>query len=151
MEDYGISYTPSASTLVSLLDRKRSEPAGQDLLAIGDPVPGPAHGGAGGSSAGQDMLFEYYMDRRFALRPLEFASREIDAIAGLLDPAFRRTLTRADATERRVKRLPLSDYKVLHFATHSLLDQQVAARSALVLTRDEDRERGRIPPGPRDL
>jgi len=138
MEDYGISYAPSASALVSLLNRNRSEPAGQDLLAIGDPVPGAARGRAGSPAAGQDMLFEYYRDRRFALRPLEFASREIDAIAGLIDPAFRSTLTRTEATERRVKRLPLSDYKVLHFATHSLLDEQVAARSALVLTRDED-------------
>jgi CHAT domain-containing protein/Flp pilus assembly protein TadD len=138
MENYGLSYAPSASTLVSILDRKRSVGARQDLIAIGDPIPGPGQRGPGGPAAGQDMLFEYYRDKRFALFPLKFASREIDAIAGLIDSEFRRTLTRAEATEDRVKRLPLADYKVLHFSTHSLLDEQVAAHSALVLTRDQD-------------
>ena len=138
MEDYGLSYAPSASTLVSILKRKRSVGAGQDLLAIGDPIHGAGRGGPAGPTSGRDVLFEYYRDKRFALLPLEFASREIDAIAGLIDPAFRRTVTRAEATESRIKRLSLADYKVLHFATHSLLDQQVAAHSALVLTGDRD-------------
>ena len=136
MEDYGLSYAPSASTLVSILAREKPAGAGQDLLAIGDPVPGSGRGGPGGPAHGQNVLFEYYRDRRFAFFPLRFASREIGAIAGLIDPGFRRTVTRADATEDRVKRNSLEDYKVLHFATHSLLDEQVAAHSALVLTQD---------------
>jgi CHAT domain-containing protein/uncharacterized protein HemY len=138
MEDYGLSYAPSASTLVSILQRNRPAAAVWDLLAIGDPISDSGRKGAGGPAAGQDILFEYYRDRRFGLRPLEFAAGEIKAIAGLIDPAFRRTVTRAEATEARIKRLSLADFRVLHFATHSLLDEQVAAHSALVLTRDQD-------------
>ena len=138
MEDYGLSYAPSASTLVSILQRNRPAAAGRDLLAIGDPVSDSGRKGAGGPAAGQDILFEYYRDKHFGLRPLEFAAGEIKAIAGLIDPAFRRTVTRAEATEARIKRLSLADFRVLHFATHSLLDEQVAAHSALVLTRDRD-------------
>jgi CHAT domain-containing protein len=135
MEDFGITYAPSASTLVSILGREgRLEPGG-DLLSIGDPSIDPGKPG-GRSGRGDDILLEYYLDNRFVLRRLEFASREMESISRLIAPARRRIVSGSEATEGKVKSLPLSGYKVLHFATHSLLDEKVASRSALVLTPD---------------
>jgi CHAT domain-containing protein len=37
-----------------------------------------------------------------------------------------------------VKSLPLEDFRIIHFATHSLLDEKNANRSALVLKLDDD-------------
>ena len=128
MEDYGISYAPSASTLVSILERKDRKAAEADLLSIGSPRLG--------RTGGRDLLSEYYLEKRFVLQPLEFASREMAAISDLMAPGPRRIVAGAEATEDRVKRLPLSGYKILHFATHSLLDERVASRSALVLSED---------------
>jgi CHAT domain-containing protein len=137
MEDYGISYAPSASTLVSILDRERPAAAGSDWLAVGDPVVGRVENDAGLRPAGGDILFEYYLDKRFVLHPLEFASREMASIARLIAPDRRRIVSGREATEERVKKLPLGDYRVLHFATHSLLDERAASRSSLFMTRDQ--------------
>ncbi len=127
LEDYGISYAPSASTLVSILERRERARPEADLLSIGSPLLG---------RNGKDLLSEYYLEKRFVLHPLEFASREMEAISKLLAPGSRRIVAGAEATEDRVKKLPLSGYKILHFATHSLLDEMVASRSALVLSAD---------------
>lgn len=136
LEDYRISYAPSASTLVSIVERGRRPEAGADLLAVGDPLMRSLEGAAGGKKAGEDILLEYYRGRRFALQPLNFASAEMESIAGLVAAGSRKIVSRGEATEARVKALDLAGYKILHFATHSLLDENAASRSALVLTRD---------------
>jgi CHAT domain-containing protein/tetratricopeptide (TPR) repeat protein len=136
LEDHGISYAPSASTLVSILERRERTQAAADLLSIGSPSLGRAGDASRGEKAGKDLLSEYYLEKRFILHPLEYASREIEAISKLMAPGSRRIVVGAEATEERVKKLPLSGYKILHFATHSLLDEMVASRSALVLSED---------------
>ncbi len=136
LEDYGISYAPSASTLVSILERRESMRAEADLLAIGNPVLGRSEDMSRGGKRENDVFSEYYLEKRFVLHPLEFASREMESISRFFAPGSRRTVSGAEATENRVKNLPLSDYKILHFATHSLLDEMVASRSALVLSVD---------------
>ncbi len=136
LEDYGISYAPSASTLASILERRERARAEADLLSIGSPRLGRTGDGGRGAANGKDLLSEYYLEKRFVLHPLEFASREMEAISKLLAPGSRRIVAGAEATEARVKKLPLSRYKILHFATHSLLDEMVASRSALVLSAD---------------
>ena len=136
LEDYRISYAPSASTLVSILERQERTQAEADLLSIGNPSLGRTGDMKRGGKTGNDLLSEYYLEKRFVLHPLEFASREMEAISKLMAPGSRRIVAGAEATEDRVKKLPLSGYKILHFATHSLLDEMVASRSALVLSAD---------------
>jgi CHAT domain-containing protein/tetratricopeptide (TPR) repeat protein len=136
LEDYGISYAPSASTLVSILEHKERTQAKADLLSIGSPSLGRTGDTGRAENAGKDLLSEYYLEKRFVLNPLAYASREMEAISKLMAPGSRRIVAGAEATEERVKKLPLSGYKILHFATHSLLDEMVASRSALVLSED---------------
>ena len=50
------------------------------------------------------------------------------------------------ASEHRLKTLPLSQYSVLHFATHALVDERIAVRTALALTPG-DGEDGFVTPG----
>ena len=40
--------------------------------------------------------------------------------------------------EEILKKISLNDYKIIHFATHGLLDEDVVGRSGLVLTLDND-------------
>ena len=75
-------------------------------------------------------------DLRFILQPLAFASNEIKSISSLVDRRFRTMMSRGDAPGRQAESLEPCGYKFLHFATHGLLDENAAGRSALVLTRD---------------
>jgi CHAT domain-containing protein/Tfp pilus assembly protein PilF len=136
LEDFRISYAPSASTLVSILERGRNAPPAADLLSIGDPIIGRPGKVTDQVKGGKDVLHQYYLEKRFVLRPLKFASQEMESISKSISPRFRTIVSGGDATEARVKKLPLSEYKILHFATHSLLDEFVGSHSALVLTPD---------------
>jgi CHAT domain-containing protein/Tfp pilus assembly protein PilF len=136
LEDYRISYAPSASTLVSILDRGERPEAGMDLLSVGSPLMSGLVEEAGEAKSGENILLEYYRGRRFALQPLEFASREMSSISRRVAREYRSILSRGQATEDRVKAADLAGFKILHFATHSLLDENAAGRSALVLARE---------------
>jgi CHAT domain-containing protein len=58
-----------------------------------------------------------------------------DEIVGLADAAGRgsRMLVDRDATEASLKSEPLSEYQVLHFATHGVVNLEFPDRSALIL------------------
>ena len=66
----------------------------------------------------------------------------METIGALYPPARRKMYLGSDATEASVKRENLTRYTRLHFATHAVLDEQVPARSGIVLslanTGDED-------------
>ena len=106
LEDHGISYAPSASTLVNILERRERVRAGADLLSIGSPRFDRTGDTDRGGEPGKDLLSEYYLEKRFVLHPLEFASREMEAISRLMAPGSRRIVAGAEATEDRVKKLP---------------------------------------------
>jgi CHAT domain-containing protein len=61
---------------------------------------------------------------------------ELKAVAGRLGASLDDIHLRADASESMVKHLPLSDYKVVYFATHGLVagDVQGLAEPSLVLS-----------------
>jgi CHAT domain-containing protein len=55
---------------------------------------------------------------------------------------FSRTeiLRRDEASEKRFKGKELDDYKILHFATHSIIDDKNPARSAIIFNLDDPTE-----------
>lgn len=64
--------------------------------------------------------------RLFAgLPPLPFAQRELDAAGSLLGAPRSDELLSAAFTADAVGRVPLKDYRVLHFATHALLPSEL--------------------------
>ncbi|HKR66367.1 MAG TPA: CHAT domain-containing tetratricopeptide repeat protein [Thermoanaerobaculia bacterium] len=114
-----IAYAPS----LALLRAERHEPhASPDLrlLAVADPSVPHATQTAARTLAGAARL-----------TPLPDARREVREIAALYDNRSR-VLIGADASEAAVKR-QLGDARILHLATHGLIDDASPMHSAVVL------------------
>jgi len=138
MERFGISYAPSVSSLNSILKRPRGPAPGKDLLAVGNPAtifPSMEQRDVGASG---ELFPTYGLGSRFLISPLHYASKEIRSISSLFRKSARRVVSGKAATEEMIKSLPLSEYRIIHFATHSLVDESNANRSALVLSLDRD-------------
>jgi CHAT domain-containing protein/Tfp pilus assembly protein PilF len=136
-EEFMISYAPSASSLMNILRRPR-EPAGrQDWLAFAAPVC-TLRGSPAGNQSGPDVTREFFLEGGADFAPLPYSKEEVQRISRLMARSRRIVFIGKEAKEDRLKELPLHDFKVLHFATHGLLDETVSLRSAVVLTLDED-------------
>ena len=143
VEDLVISYLPSASMLMQRQD-SRADAGPKDrmeLLAFGDPIFGPdlkASVTKTPKSSAIDVSRIARASRGFQLPPLPRTRDEVQYIASLFPPGRTRILLGKDSTEDAVKRESLRRYRRLHFATHSLIDEQSPSRSAVVLTLDAD-------------
>lgn len=138
LERYWISYAPSASSLVDIVNKKKKHARQMDLVAVGDPVYGNGNRFILEPVESDDIVQEYYLEKEFSIFPLQYASKELKSISSLLSKDSVRLISQDNATEENLKKLPLVEYKIIHFATHSLLDERVANRSALVLNLDDD-------------
>lgn len=77
------------------------------------------------------------------LRRLTSSLREAKAIAGLTPPAERIILTGFDANLENVKGGGLGDFRIIHFATHGIFNDERPELSGLVLSRVDERGRRR--------
>ncbi len=127
-ERYAVSLAPSAGVLAALWRRPRSgSERDMRLLAFGDPdFPTGAEIRAGG------------------FQRLPSSGREARLVASYSPASVVRT--RADASEAFLKNASLDPFRVLHFATHTLVDEQTAARTALLLSPGGG-ESGLVGPG----
>lgn len=127
LETYEIAYAPS---LVALADmrRRRGESAPRPLLAVAAP-------------ASSDPASPLPRAVEGALGPLPHSAREVQAVVRRIEGAPE-LLSNREASEASLKALPLGHFRVLHFATHALLDPEVPARSAIVLAAGSDSEDG---------
>jgi CHAT domain-containing protein len=105
VESAAITYAPSPSTL-NLLNRTRPVDRRRELAAIGAP--------------------------RTASLP--FANTELTQIAAMFPAAQTTLLIGNDATAGAVRNAKLSDFKRLHFATHTVFDDRAPAATGIVLT-----------------
>ena len=127
IEDYKIAYAPSISSLREIIQHEKlSDPKPQkDILAFGDP-----YFGADEEEESAKVL------------RLKYSGLEIERIAALFKKTKIDIFRRNEATEERLKKLTLTDYKILHFATHSVIDDIIPARSSIVFSlgspSDED-------------
>jgi len=134
INNYKIAYAPSISSLSEIIHHKKSSGTKpqMDILAFGDPHFGQLEK----EDNGEDIFQEFFSSSYFNFFRLKYSGLEIDKISAL----FKKTNTfrREKATEEQLKELRLRDYKIIHFATHSILDDKKPARSSIVLTLDED-------------
>jgi CHAT domain-containing protein len=121
VEEFAVSYAPSATVLAELAASRGAPPEGSAVLALADP-PIAAELLRSGTVEGE----------RFDLSPLPDAAREAAAVARFGDGATELDVGRR-ASESRIKARPLEGFRVLHFATHALLSRRVPSRSALLL------------------
>jgi CHAT domain-containing protein len=123
LEDFAVSYVPSATLFVALRAARESA-APRTLLALANPT--------GGAEASQSAsLRRFYEKEGLRAGGLPYAGREARALAqwaGIGSEIY----VGEEATESRAKQ-KLSDFGILHFATHGLVSERYPARSALRL------------------
>jgi CHAT domain-containing protein len=102
---------------------------------LGDPTFGSLEiqPGSGGADSPEDNLAG---ETRFAR--LRYSGLETEKIAGLFKRNQKDVLLRNLASEENFKKKKLDRYRILHFATHALIDDKKPARSAIVLSLDQD-------------
>jgi CHAT domain-containing protein/Tfp pilus assembly protein PilF len=121
--DASLDYGPSATTLMTLttLERGRDR-ASMEFLGVGDPV---FH--ASDDADAKD------------LSPLPFTRDEVTGIAKRFKPETETLLLGEDAAESRLLEPGfLGRYRILHFATHGLIDERHPERSRLALSYPRD-------------
>jgi CHAT domain-containing protein len=122
VDDFAISYAPSATVLAELEAAPDAVPPGStSVLALADPPIAP-----------QLLRSGSVEGERFDLSPLPDAAREAAAVARFGDRESELDVG-ARASESRIKGRPLERFRILHFATHALLSRRAPSRSALLL------------------
>lgn len=131
-----VTYAPSG-TVLTLLAEKNGPVASVPLLAVA--TGSDALAGAGASPSDKQRFSnvnrEVFDFGQPQLPPLPAANGEARAVAGILGGKSV-TLLGDSATESALKKQPLSQFRVLHFAVHGLVSTKFPERSALVLYPD---------------
>jgi CHAT domain-containing protein len=131
IERFAISYAPSASSLAFLRSSSRSSAAPLTLLAVANPIV------TGSRTANTRAVDLAHIN---LLQPLPQTEKEVRGIAALFGESAR-VLDGQRATRLEVAN-GLDETRILHFATHGLIDEDRPERSGLVLTADPPRDDG---------
>ncbi|MEZ5817454.1 MAG: CHAT domain-containing tetratricopeptide repeat protein [Hyphomicrobiaceae bacterium] len=139
---HATSVLPSVPSLAALRRVGASLRAAEPFLGIGDPALSGRQAPAGRGQAAPTPLASVYRNGKADLRalremsPLPETAAELKAIAASLNAPASALLLSQDATETRIKQLPLDKYRVVHFATHGLVAGELSGleEPALVLT-----------------
>jgi len=115
---YETLYVPSAAVYASLKGAKRDDEYARDLLAVGNPD-----------------FTTLASDGGPPLAPLPFAEMEVQAIGARVKDSRKLVLTGAGASEASVRRdLRTESPRVVHLATHGLVDPAEPVRSSVALS-----------------
>jgi len=123
VEDFTIGYTPSVSVFASLRPARTTR--AYDLLAYGDPV---------FSQSEAVQMRSVYRSGGISLARLPNTKTEVEEIGALFPPARGKLRLGAAATEGSVKAERLDAFRLIHFATHAVIDERAPARSGIVLS-----------------
>jgi CHAT domain-containing protein/Tfp pilus assembly protein PilF len=154
IERFEVVHLPSATVLALIRQRQRRKPK-KTLAMFADPVfalgapeppspsPSPSPSTSTSTStvssplpSSAEFLTHAARNSGFGrLRRLPFARREAEAILSLVeDPNSRFSALGFEATRRAVLTENLSQYRLLHFATHGFLNDRHASLSGIVLS-----------------
>lgn len=131
-----VTYAPSGTVFTLLSEKKGSRPS-LPLLAVATGTDGLAEARARMADQKQPgtIDLEVFDAGQSQLRPLPAANGEARTVAGILGANSVMLLAEA-ATESALKRQPLGQFRVLHFAVHGLVSTKFPDRSALLLYAD---------------
>jgi CHAT domain-containing protein len=135
VERFKISYIPSCSSLLYLLERKTSKISSPRILAFGSPSLNGSDSKKETFSQPVSLIKNLYADQGFDLSPLPFSRKEARNVVKFFPKENRQIFLDNQANEAVIKTISLKDYQVIHFACHGLLDEYSPFRSALVLSR----------------
>jgi CHAT domain-containing protein/Tfp pilus assembly protein PilF len=144
LSNHRISYASSASVL-GLLQATHNVSSGKDmeLLAYADPVFGRRQVVAQTRENRNklvDIARSLYREQGMKLDLLPYTREEVKNIAALYPRKASKVYVGPAATEASVKRENLDHFNCLHFATHGLIDEEVPARSGVVLSLVGEKE-----------
>jgi CHAT domain-containing protein/lipopolysaccharide biosynthesis regulator YciM len=132
IEDAAVAYAPSLTVLREMTRRRKIESAhatGASLLALGNP------------ELGTETLKRAMTLRDGKLEPLPEAEQEVKALGRLYGVSRSKVYVGAEAREDRVKS-EASRAKILHFATHGILNNASPLYSHLALAEGGANEDG---------
>ena len=129
IEDLAVSYAPSLSVLRDMRAQRPGARAGAELLVLGN----PALGNGAERLAGSVLMSD-------ALTPLPEAETQVREIARLYAAAGTKLRVGSEARESAIK-AEAARYRVLHFATHGVLDDRSPLYSELVLAAPDEGDR----------
>ena len=121
-----VSHVPSVASFVNLRHAAKSVQATRPWFGLGDPHPPTL------AQAERTYPVETCGDsaRLLAdLKPLPGSARELDAARALLGGSTADEMLGAAFTIKDIEAAPLADYKVLHFATHALLPNELRCQA----------------------
>jgi CHAT domain-containing protein/tetratricopeptide (TPR) repeat protein len=125
-EESAVSYAPSLTFLREMAKARRRDSRGQisqSLLAIGNPA------------LGQETIARAQSGRRDEkLEPLPLAEKEAQVLAGLYGAKQSKVMIGAEALEERFK-AEAGNYRVLHLATHGVLNDSSPMYSHVLLSQ----------------
>lgn len=138
VEDYAISYVPSATVLNQLRVEERisSTKDRVDSLVLANPFMSEQRGDVTATASQARALFD---DEGLHTSPIPFAATEAEALRRYVGDESE-IYTGTNASEQRIKAAHLDRFRVIHFATHGLISQRAPARSALALAPSEDED-----------
>jgi CHAT domain-containing protein len=145
IKGYALSVLPSVQSLAALRRLPGGSPGARPFFGMGDPVlqgPDPADRQRSAKRRSASTPARFYRNGLADVRavreltPLPDTADELRAIAQALGAPADAVYLREAAAETRVKTAPLSQYRVIQFATHGLVagDLSGLAEPALVLT-----------------
>ncbi len=139
VEHYSISITPSAASNVVLRERRNKRVGGGDrLLVYGSPML-PSIKASSHPALSAEMIQELS-----ALAVLKGAAAEAREVARYGDSELR---LNNDASIDYLRSASLSQFGIVHFATHAIVDERSSASTALVLASDSSDGIGLLFPG----
>ena len=133
IENAAIAYAPSLTVLREMTRRRQdpaADPASPTLLALGNPL------------LGKETISRAALNLRDAkLDPLPEAEQEVKALGRLYGASRSKVYIGAEAREDRVK-TEASQARVIHFATHGMLNNASPMYSHLVLAPGSAKDDG---------
>lgn len=140
IDRFAISYAPSATALAAIKERSGAAPRNsKGIIAFGDPIyVNEKAAGADSALSTSRKPLTGPSERGFDFKQLPYTRTEVNGIASLFSADERRTFLGVEAQEETVKTEDLSRYRYVHFAAHGMIDEQVPARSGIVLSAPGD-------------
>ncbi len=125
IRDHAFVRTTSINAFVATKKLSTARRATLDYLGVGDPVLATDNPGATASRGSLSSL-----------QALPETADEVQRVAGLFDKSKARLLRRQSATEENFRLQPLSEFDIVHFATHGLIREELPglAEPSLVFT-----------------
>ncbi len=130
ISDHSVSNSPS-STVLSLLRDRENRTLKDTLQYVGVAAE------SGPSTDQGDVVRAAGSFHGDQIAPLPGSAEEVEEVARDF-PASNTLLLGTEATETRFKKLPLSQYRILHLALHGYVDLQYPDRSALVFAPEKN-------------